>query len=238
MNTGDARLHHRLYLRARRAEQCGRRSRSPAQFALAPDAGRRRTRRSASPSPMSSRRRPPPIRRAREAAWKFVNFMAGKPYTVAKRWAVEKGLGFGQLPLFQDQDVIAAWGKWADVKTLGRPGRHRQGRHLDRVQLGLVGLLPPAARQGDGRRGARRRGDEGRRRALERAQGAVREPLGTPRPLRRAATRPPPAAIITGRPMWTLNRFPGLWLLPALLPVALMTVYPDRAMRCGPASTR
>src|SRR3954469_4147454 len=27
-------------------------------------------------------------------------------------------------------------------------------------------------------------------------------------------------------PMWTINRFPGLWLLPALLPVALMTVYP------------
>jgi multiple sugar transport system substrate-binding protein len=54
-----------------------------------------------------------------EAAWKFVNFMAGKPYTVAKRWAVEKGLGFGQLPLFQDQDVIGAWSKWADVKALG-----------------------------------------------------------------------------------------------------------------------
>lgn len=54
-----------------------------------------------------------------EAAWKFVNFMAGKPYTVAKRWAVEKGLGFGQLPLFEDPDVIAAWGKWADVSALG-----------------------------------------------------------------------------------------------------------------------
>lgn len=54
------------------------------------------------------------------AAWKFVNFMAGKPYTVAKRWAVEKGLGFAQLPLFQDQDVIAAWSKWADVAALGK----------------------------------------------------------------------------------------------------------------------
>lgn len=54
-----------------------------------------------------------------EAAWKFINFMAGKPYTVAKRWAVEKGLGFGQLPLFEDEDVIAAWGKWADVEALG-----------------------------------------------------------------------------------------------------------------------
>jgi multiple sugar transport system substrate-binding protein len=55
-----------------------------------------------------------------EAAWKFVNFMAGKPYTVAKRWAVEKGLGFGQLPLFEDADVVAAWGKWADVEALGQ----------------------------------------------------------------------------------------------------------------------
>ncbi|WP_116653723.1 ABC transporter substrate-binding protein [Pelagibacterium sediminicola] len=54
-----------------------------------------------------------------EAAWKFVEFMAGKPYTVAKRWAVEKGLGFGQLPLFEDPDVIDAWGKWADVAALG-----------------------------------------------------------------------------------------------------------------------
>jgi multiple sugar transport system permease protein len=26
--------------------------------------------------------------------------------------------------------------------------------------------------------------------------------------------------------MWTLKRFPGFWLLPALLPVALMTIYP------------
>jgi multiple sugar transport system substrate-binding protein len=53
-----------------------------------------------------------------EAAWKFINFMAGKPYTVAKRWAVEKGLGFGQLPLFDDPAVIEPWGKWIDVPVL------------------------------------------------------------------------------------------------------------------------
>ena len=52
------------------------------------------------------------------AAWKLIGFMAGKPYTVAKRWAVEKRLGFGQLPLFDDPEVIAAWGKWVDVPTL------------------------------------------------------------------------------------------------------------------------
>jgi multiple sugar transport system substrate-binding protein len=53
-----------------------------------------------------------------EAAWKFVNFMAGKPYKVAKRWAVEKGLGFGQLSLFDDPDVQASWNKWVDAATL------------------------------------------------------------------------------------------------------------------------
>ena len=54
----------------------------------------------------------------KEAAWKFVNFMAGKPYNVAKRWAVEKGLGFGQISLFDDADVQAAWNKWIDSATL------------------------------------------------------------------------------------------------------------------------
>ncbi len=54
----------------------------------------------------------------REAAWKFVEFMAGPPYAVAKRWAVEKGLGFGQLPLLEDQDVIDAWSGWVDMDTL------------------------------------------------------------------------------------------------------------------------
>jgi multiple sugar transport system substrate-binding protein len=54
----------------------------------------------------------------REAAWKFVNFMAGKPYNVAKRWAVEKGLGFGQISLFDDTEVQDAWNKWIDSATL------------------------------------------------------------------------------------------------------------------------
>ena len=57
-----------------------------------------------------------PARRA--ASWKLIQFMAGKPYTVAKKWALEKGLGFGQLPLLDDPDVISAWGKWVDIPTL------------------------------------------------------------------------------------------------------------------------
>jgi multiple sugar transport system substrate-binding protein len=53
-----------------------------------------------------------------EAAWKFIEFMAGPPYGVAKRWAVEHGLGFGQLPLLKDQDVIDAWSRWIDMDVL------------------------------------------------------------------------------------------------------------------------
>ena len=63
-----------------------------------------------------------------EAAWKFVNFMAGKPYTVAKRWAEEKGLGFGQVPLFDDPDVVAAWNTWVDMSILkGQVSTARSG---------------------------------------------------------------------------------------------------------------
>ena len=52
----------------------------------------------------------------REAAWKFIEFMGGGDYQIAKRWAVEKGLGFAQLPLFDDPDVQAAWSNWIDVE--------------------------------------------------------------------------------------------------------------------------
>jgi len=53
-----------------------------------------------------------------EAAWRFIDFMAGQPYGVAKRWAVEHGLGFAQLPLLEDQEVIDAWNGWIDMDVL------------------------------------------------------------------------------------------------------------------------
>jgi multiple sugar transport system substrate-binding protein len=55
------------------------------------------------------------------AACKFMDYFGGKTngdYTVVKRWAVENGLGFAQLPLFDDASVIAAFGKWGDVPTI------------------------------------------------------------------------------------------------------------------------
>lgn len=55
------------------------------------------------------------------AACKFMDYFGGKTddqYVVVKRWAVENGLGFAQLPLFDDKDVIDAFGKWGDVPTI------------------------------------------------------------------------------------------------------------------------
>ena len=51
----------------------------------------------------------------RNAAWKFIEAFGGGDYKVAKRWAVEDGLGFAALPLFDDPDVEAAFATWIDV---------------------------------------------------------------------------------------------------------------------------
>jgi multiple sugar transport system substrate-binding protein len=56
-----------------------------------------------------------------DAAWKFLEYFGGKSdgsYTIVKRWAVENGLGFAQLPLFDDKDVQEAFGKWGDVSVI------------------------------------------------------------------------------------------------------------------------
>lgn len=58
---------------------------------------------------------------ALDAAWAFLSFMGGKTdgeYVVVKRWAVENGLGFAQLPLFDDADVQEAFGQWGDVDVI------------------------------------------------------------------------------------------------------------------------
>jgi multiple sugar transport system substrate-binding protein len=53
----------------------------------------------------------------RDASWQFIEFMGGGDFQVAKRWAEEKGLGFAQLPLFDDPGVQKAWSSWIDVET-------------------------------------------------------------------------------------------------------------------------
>lgn len=59
----------------------------------------------------------------REAAWKLIEFMGGGDYGVAKRWAVEKGLGFAALPLYDDPDVKHAWSSWIDMNKFKRQAK-------------------------------------------------------------------------------------------------------------------
>jgi multiple sugar transport system substrate-binding protein len=72
---------------------------------------------------------------ALDASWKFLEYFGGKTdgqYQVVKRWAVENGLGFGQLPLFGDADVQSAFNAWGDVNLL------QQQAKLARSKEGLT----------------------------------------------------------------------------------------------------
>ncbi|MCW2764248.1 MAG: Maltose-binding periplasmic protein [Nocardioides sp.] len=56
-----------------------------------------------------------------KGAGNFIEAMGGAPngeYTIAKRWALDRGLGFGIVSLFDDPDVQKAFGQWVDVSTL------------------------------------------------------------------------------------------------------------------------
>jgi multiple sugar transport system substrate-binding protein len=55
-----------------------------------------------------------------DAVGNFIVYFAGEvdgTYPVAKRWAVEQGLGFAQIPLLDDPDVQEAFSTWVDVPT-------------------------------------------------------------------------------------------------------------------------
>jgi multiple sugar transport system substrate-binding protein len=72
---------------------------------------------------------------ALNAAWKFLQYFGGKTdgeFKVVKRWALDKGLGFAQLPLYDDPEVAAAINKWGDVNL------EREQAKLARVKEGLT----------------------------------------------------------------------------------------------------
>ena len=53
-------------------------------------------------------------------AGNFIQYFAGEvdgTSPVAKRWAVEQGLGFAQIPLLDDPEVQEAFAKWVDIAT-------------------------------------------------------------------------------------------------------------------------
>ena len=56
----------------------------------------------------------------------FLQFFGGKTdgqYRVVKRWALEKGLGFANLPLYQDRQVAGAINKWGSVNLEQRQAK-------------------------------------------------------------------------------------------------------------------
>src|SRR6266511_69926 len=70
-----------------------------------------------------------------KASCKFMNYFGGKTggqYKVMKRWALEKGLGFANLPLYDDPQVQQAINKWGDVAL------ERKQAQLARVKEGLT----------------------------------------------------------------------------------------------------
>ncbi|HET6781340.1 MAG TPA: substrate-binding domain-containing protein [bacterium] len=66
-----------------------------------------------------------------DAALKFIEYFGGEhngQYRIAKRWAVEKGLGFGQLPLYADRDVQRSFGQWIDFDMFRSQARRARAR--------------------------------------------------------------------------------------------------------------
>jgi multiple sugar transport system substrate-binding protein len=66
---------------------------------------------------------------------KLLNYFGGKTngqYLVEKRWALEKGLGFANLPLYNDKKVRASINKWGSVSL------ERQQAKLAQVKQGLT----------------------------------------------------------------------------------------------------
>ena len=70
-----------------------------------------------------------------DACGQFIQFFGGETdgqYPIAKRWAVEDGLGFGQMPLFDDPDVRNAFSQflnydvWQEQLKLARARRQSE----------------------------------------------------------------------------------------------------------------
>lgn len=61
-------------------------------------------------------------------AWQLVQFLGGRDangeYYVAKKWAVEYGLGFVQQPLFKDPEVAASIEEWGDPEVLSEQDKY------------------------------------------------------------------------------------------------------------------
>ena len=175
-----------------------------------------------------------------EAAWKFVELHGRQALHRRQALGGREGPGLRPAAAVPGQGRHRRLGQMGRRQGAGRPGGDRQGRHLHRIQLGLVGLFPAAAGQGDGRRGQRRADHEGRRRSLEPAQGTVRQPLSSGPGGRRSA---PPAGSnpdlrLTNLPHVDHQSLPGILAAAGAAAGGADDDLSDRHMRCGPACIR
>ena len=58
--------------------------------------------------------------------------MGGAPngtFTIPRKWAIDRGLGFGVLPLFDDPEVVQTFSTWVDVPALKKQQELAQTKH-------------------------------------------------------------------------------------------------------------
>ena len=71
---------------------------------------------------------------AKDAAWQFMQYFGGPgpdgSYPVVRQWALKWGLGFGPMPLYQDEEIREAFGVWGDVDLLEETARTARARRL------------------------------------------------------------------------------------------------------------
>ena len=79
----------------------------------------------------------------------FIEYFGGEhegEFPIAKRWAVEKGLGFGLLPLFDDPDVQASFAQWIDPALLKEQAQKARSSTASLVP-GVTERAAPAKRK-------------------------------------------------------------------------------------------
>jgi multiple sugar transport system substrate-binding protein len=66
------------------------------------------------------------------ASWKLLQFLGGRDanneYFVAKKWALNDGLGFAQLPLYDDPDIRNSLGKWTNPDVMAEQSKYSVNR--------------------------------------------------------------------------------------------------------------
>src|SRR3990170_441081 len=75
----------------------------------------------------------------KNASWKLIEFLGGitnNQAYVVRRWVLEKGLGVSYLNMYDDPEVIAAIGKWGDVKL------EREQALKARIKEGMTPFYP------------------------------------------------------------------------------------------------